>query len=67
MQRVLVNGMQESEVDSRLPWGVAHMTQGQKLSGRCEILLSSAGLMHSDVRVRACHTSFSCASSFHSH
>jgi hypothetical protein len=44
--------------------GVAHMTQGQKLSGRCEILLSSAGLIHSPC-IQAVGGSFLCAQMYH--
>jgi hypothetical protein len=67
VRRVLVNGMQELQIDSLLPLRVAHMTHGLELSGRCVILLSSTGSIHSGARVRTCHALSSCASSCHTH
>jgi len=58
VQRVLVGGMQELQVDSLLPLGVAYMIRGEKLSGRCEILLSSAGSFHSESHSRLSRSFF---------
>ena len=43
------------------------LTLGQKLSSRCELLLSSARSIHSAGRLRAGHALSSCALSCHAH
>jgi hypothetical protein len=58
VHRVLVDGMQELQADSLLPLGVAHMIRGEKLSDRCEILLSSAGSFRSESHSRLSRSFF---------